>query len=186
VLVIHAMRSGDRAQIAGAAVFGATLTLLYAASTLYHAVPVSRAKHVLRVVDHGAIYLLIAGSYTPFTVGALRGPVGWSLLVAIWALALFGIAAKITLRFRYPRLSTALYVGMGWMIVLAIRPLMTHVTLAGLTWLLAGGLCYTLGVFFYVRDVRLRFGHAIWHGFVAAGSTCHFFAVLWHSGPSPV
>ncbi len=183
ILVLQASRAGDGWQLAGAAIFGATLVLLYSASTLYHAIPFSRAKGVLRVVDHGAIYLLIAGTYTPFTLGALRGPVGWALFTTIWALALFGIVAKITLRFRYPRLSTALYLGMGWLIVVALRPLMTHVSPAGLAWLLAGGMCYTLGVAFYTTDWRLRYGHAVWHGFVTAGSVCHFCAVLWYSAP---
>jgi hemolysin III len=138
---------------------------------------------VLRVLDHGAIYLLIAGTYTPFTLGVLRGPVGWTFLVTIWALAVFGILAKCVYRFRFPRLSTALYLGMGWLIVLALRPLMTHVSPAGLAWLLAGGICYTAGVAFYATDGRIRYGHAVWHGFVAAGSACHFCAVLWYAAP---
>lgn len=185
ILVLAAMGRSDVWRLVGAAVFGSTLVLLYAASTLYHAIPHPPAKRILRVVDHGAIYLLIAGTYTPFTLGALRGPTGWALLATIWALALFGVVAKITLRFRFPRLSTALYLGMGWLIVLAIRPLMTHVSPAGLALLLAGGLCYTGGVAFYVTDQRLRYGHAVWHGFVAAGSACHFFAVLLYAGARP-
>jgi hemolysin III len=183
VLVLAASGRDDPLQLVGVTVFGAALVLLYSASTLYHAIPASGAKQVLRVVDHGAIYLLIAGTYTPFTLGALRGPVGWTLLATIWALALLGILAKWVYRFRYPRLSTALYVGMGWLILLAARPLVTHVSLAGLAWLLAGGLCYTAGVAFYWWDGRIRYGHAVWHGFVAAGSTCHFCAVLWHAAP---
>lgn len=176
--------SHDAWQMVGVAVFGASLVLLYGASTLYHAVSAESAKRVLRMVDHVAIYLLIAGSYTPFMLGVLRGPVGFSLLAAIWGLAVFGIVAKLRLRFRYPHLSTALYLLMGWMIVLAIRPLLTHVSTTGLLWLLAGGLCYTGGVAFYVTDTRVRYGHAIWHVFVAAGSACHFFAILWHSAPA--
>lgn len=183
ILVLAAVGQRDVWQIVGGAIFGATLVLLYSASTLYHAIPAPAAKRVLRVIDHVAIYLLIAGTYTPFMLGALRGPVGWTLLVTIWAIAAFGIVAKIALRFRYPRLSTALYVGMGWLIVLAVRPLMAHVSLVGLGWLAAGGLCYTGGVAFYVTDHRVKFGHAIWHGFVAAGSACHFVAVLWYAAP---
>jgi hemolysin III len=182
VLVLMASGRRDPGQLLGGIVFGATLVLMYAASTVYHALPASGAKRVLRVLDHGAIYLLIAGTYTPFTLGTLRGPIGWALLATIWALAVFGIVAKCTLGFRYPRLSTVLYLGMGWLIVLAIRPLMLHVSPAGLVWLFAGGICYTAGVAFYATDGRVRYGHAIWHGFVAAGSTCHFFAVLWYAG----
>lgn len=183
VLVLAAAANRDMWQIIGGAVFGATLVLLYSASTLYHAIPAPSVKAVLRVVDHVAIYLLIAGTYTPFMLGALRGPVGWSFLVTIWALAVFGIVAKVALRFKYPRLSTALYLAMGWLIVLAVRPLMLHVSPAGLALLAAGGLCYTGGVVFYVTDHRLKYGHAVWHGFVAAGSACHFFAVLWYAAP---
>lgn len=183
VLVAAAVGRRDMWQIVGGAVFGVTLVLLYSASTLYHAIPAPTVKRVLRVIDHVAIYLLIAGTYTPFMLGALRGPTGWTFLVTIWALAAFGIVAKVALRFRYPRLSTVLYVGMGWLIVLAVRPLMTHVSPLGLAWLLAGGLCYTGGVAFYITDARLKYGHAIWHGFVAAGSACHFVAVLWYAAP---
>lgn len=178
VLLIAASGRHDALQLVGSAVFGVTLVLLYAASTLYHAIPAPEAKRVLRVLDHGAIYLLIAGTYTPFTLGALRGPIGWTLLATIWVLALFGILAKCVYRFRYPRLSTALYIGMGWLIVLALRPLITHVSPPGLLWLLVGGICYTAGVAFYATDARLRYGHAVWHGFVAAGSVCHFYAVF--------
>lgn len=186
VLMLASAGPRDAWQITGGVIFGTTLVLMYAASTLYHAIPVPRAKRVLRVIDHGAIYLLIAGSYTPFTLGALRGPVGWTLLATIWSLALLGILAKCVWRFRFPRLSTALYLGMGWLAVLALRPMMTHVSPAGLAWLLAGGLCYTVGVLFYVTDWRVRYGHAVWHGFVAAGSACHFCAVLWYASPRAV
>ena len=182
VLVIAALNRQDVWQIVGGAVFGATLIMLYLASTIYHALPVSRAKHVLRVLDHSAIYLLIAGTYTPFTLGALRGPWGWALLCTIWGLALFGIAAKFTLGFRFPRLSTMLYIAMGWLVVVALHPLATSVSPTGLAWLVAGGLCYTGGVVFYATDTRVRYGHALWHLFVLAGSVCHFVAVLGHAG----
>ena len=183
VLVLAAGARGDRWQLAGALVFGAALVLLYLTSALYHALPAGRAKRAWRVADHAAIYLLIAGTYTPFTLGALRGPWGWALLGAIWTLAAGGIAAKCTVGFRHPRLSTALYLGMGWLIVLALRPLVAHVAPAGLAWILAGGACYTGGVAFYAADTRLRYGHALWHLCVLAGSVCHFFAVLWHAAP---
>jgi hemolysin III len=184
VLVLSAAARRDVWQIVGGAVFGVTLVLLYLASTLYHALPVSPAKRVLRVLDHTAIYLLIAGTYTPFTLGALRGPWGWALLGTIWALALFGILAKCTVGFRFPRLSTVLYLAMGWLVVVGLQPLVTHVSPAGVAWLVAGGLCYTGGVVFYATDGRLRYGHALWHVFVLAGSVCHFVAVLRHAGPS--
>ena len=171
-------RGGDARQIVGGAVFGATLVLMYSTSTLYHALPSGTAKRVFRVLDHAAIYLLIAGTYTPFMLGVMRGAWGWTLLVIVWSLALFGIVAKSTLGFRYPRLSTALYLAMGWLIVVAVRPLVTYVQPAGLAWLAAGGLAYTGGVAFYVTDTRLRFGHALWHLFVIAGSVCHFVGVL--------
>jgi hemolysin III len=184
LLVLAATGRRDPWQLAGGAIFGGTLILLYLASTVYHALPDGRAKRALRVVDHSAIYLLIAGSYTPFTLGALRGPWGWSLLVSIWSLAILGITAKLTVGFRFPRLSTVFYVGMGWLALVAIQPLVTHLSPAGLGWLVAGGVCYTVGVPFYATDSRLRYGHAVWHLFVVAGSVCHFFAVLWHAAPA--
>jgi hemolysin III len=183
VLVLAAARRDDPWQLVGGAVFGVTLVLLYLASTLFHALPAaSRAKRAMRVADHSAIYLLIAGTYTPFTLGALRGAWGWALLGVIWALAVGGVLAKCTLGFRFPRLSTALYVAMGWLVLVAIQPLATRVSPAGLAWLVAGGLCYTGGVAFYATDARLRYGHAAWHLFVVAGSACHFVAVLGHAG----
>ena len=183
-LLILAASGGDAWRLVGAIVFGVALVLLYLTSTLYHALPVSRAKHVFRILDHSAIYVLIAGTYTPFTVGALRGPWGWMLLITVWVLAALGIVAKCTVGFRYERLSTVLYVAMGWLAVVALRPLLTHVSPVGLVWLVAGGICYTGGVAFYVTDRRLRYGHALWHGFVMAGSVCHFCAVLWHATPT--
>ena len=181
ILLAVAIGRGDAWQVVGGAIFGATLILLYTASTLYHALTHAGAKRVFRVLDHSAIYLLIAGTYTPFALGALRGPWGWSLLGAVWALAALGITAKATLGFRFPRLSTAVYIGMGWLPVIAFRPLMTHIGVAGIMWLVAGGLCYTAGVIFFAWE-RLRYGHMVWHLFVAAGSVCHFFAVIWYAG----
>lgn len=181
LLVVAARGPRDAWQLVGGLVFGVTLVMLYLASTLYHAAPDGRAKQLLRVVDHSAIYLLIAGTYTPFTLGVLRGAWGWTLLAVIWVIAAIGITAKWTFGFRFPRVSTALYLAMGWLIVIAIQPLVTHVSAAGLAWIVAGGVCYTGGVVFYVNDQRIRFGHAIWHLFVVAGSACHFFAVFGHA-----
>jgi len=181
ILLIVTIGRGDPWQVAGGAIFGGTLVMLYLASTLYHALPHPRAKRVFRILDHSAIYLLIAGTYTPFALGALRGPWGWTLLVAVWSLAALGVTAKATLGFRFPRLSTAVYIVMGWLGVIAFKPLLTHIGVAGMMWLLAGGLCYTAGVIFFAWE-RLRYGHMVWHLFVAAGSVCHFFAVLWYAG----
>ena len=157
--------------------FGVALVLLYATSTLYHAVPHPRAKSVLRVLDHSAIFLLIAGTYTPFTLVSLRGPWGWSLFGVVWGIAIAGIALRLTLRRRPTALFLALYLGMGWCVVVALGPLRAAVPPAGLALLVAGGLAYTVGVPFYVWK-RLPFHHAVWHGFVLAGSTLHFLAVF--------
>jgi hemolysin III len=180
ILVVAAIGRRDPWLVAGSAIFGATLVMLYVASTLYHALSHSRAKRVFRVLDHSAIYLLIAGTYTPFALGALRGPWGWTLFGTVWVLAALGVIAKATLGFRYPRLSATVYVVMGWLAILAFRPLLTQIGVAGMIWLGAGGLCYTAGVIFFAWE-RLRYGHMVWHLFVAAGSICHFFAVLWYS-----
>ena len=177
ILVLVAARHGDVRQVVACSIFATTLVLLYAASTAYHAVSGDRAKQALRVVDHVAIYLLIAGTYTPFVFGLLRGVLSWTLLGVVWGLAIFGILYKTLLGFRFPRLSTALYIGMGWLAVVAIPPLARAMPPAGLAWLIAGGLCYTGGVVFYVRGHR-PYRHAVWHLFVLAGSACHYAAVL--------
>jgi len=183
LLVWVAAAKGDIRQIVACSVFATSLVILYGASTLYHALPTSRAKYILRVIDHVAIYLLIAGSYTPFTLGVLRGAWGWSLFGLIWAAAAVGILHKTVLGFRFPRLSILMYLGMGWLAVVAMGPLARALPPAGLAWLIAGGLCYTAGVVFYVRD-HLPYRHALWHLFVVAGSGCHFAAVLWYAtGP---
>jgi hemolysin III len=184
VLIRTAATQGDAWQILGFGVFGAMLVLLYAVSTLYHALPASRAKRLFRVLDHAAIYLLIAGTYTPFMVGPLRGAWGWWLLGTVWGLAALGIALKASFGLRAPRWSTAVYLLMGWMVLVALRPLVTHVATAGILWLLIGGLFYSVGVVFFACT-RLRYSHMVWHLFVLAGSACHFAAVLWYSAPRP-
>jgi hemolysin III len=181
-LITTALTREDPRHVVGVAVFGAALVIMYAASMLYHAIQRPAAKRVMRVVDHAAIYVLIAGTYTPFALGPLHGPVGWALLAVVWTLAGFGIALKATVGFRHPRLSLAVYLAMGWLAVVAAHPIVSRVGVAGSLWLLAGGLCYTAGVWFYVRD-RLRYRHAAWHVFVLGGSVCHYFAVLWHAVP---
>jgi hemolysin III len=177
LLVVAAVRRDDPWQVVAGSIYATTLVLLYSASTVYHALP-SRfpAKRLFRALDHGAIYLLIAGTYTPFALGALRGPWGWSMLGVIWALAAVGIVLKMGLGFRYPRLSTAIYLGMGWLIVVAARPLAMAVGRAGMAWIAVGGASYTVGVYFYSRD-HLRYRHFVWHLFVLAGSACHLVAV---------
>lgn len=180
VLVVTALARGDALLVMGFSVFGATLVALYAASTIYHALPPSRAKQLFRVVDHVAIYLLIAGSYTPFTFGVLRGAWGWTLSGIVWSLAVLGILLKMTVGFRFPRLSTVLYLTMGWVAVVAFKPLAAALPMAGLGWIVAGGLLYTGGVVFYQRDYRM-WHHTVWHLFVLAGSACHFVAV-WRYG----
>ncbi len=177
VLVLGATERGALAVI-GAAVFAVTVALLYLTSTLYHALAQNRAKRVFQILDHGAIYLLIAGTYTPFTLGVLRGPWGWTLFGLIWGLAIAGVVAKVNWGIRYPHLSTAFYLAMGWLVLAAAKPLWLLVPKWGLFWLVAGGLAYTVGVGFYGAR-RLRYGHFIWHLFVLSGTACHFVAV-WH------
>ena len=180
VLLVAAVARHDPWQVVGVAVFGTTLIALYAASTLYHAVAHPRAKRRLRLADHCAIYLLIAGTYTPFTLGVLRGAWGWSLLGVIWALAVSGVAFKMFGGLRFPRVSGVAYLLMGWTCLAAIGPIVARVPAQGVAWLVAGGLLYSLGMIFYA-SARLRYAHAVWHLFVLAGSGCHFLAVLWYA-----
>lgn len=177
VLLLNANRHG-RLAIVGAAVFAATMALLYLTSTLYHALARNRAKRVFQILDHGAIYLLIAGTYTPFTLGVLRGPWGWTLFGLIWALAVAGVVLKSVGGIGHPRLSTVLYVAMGWLILIAAKPLWNAMPAWGLFWLAAGGIAYTAGVAFYAADQRVKYAHFLWHLFVLAGTACHFIAVL--------
>jgi len=177
VLLWLAIIRGGAWHIAGCGVYGATLVVLYLASTLYHSSRGGRARRVLRILDHSAIYLLIAGTYTPFTLVNLRGAWGWSLFGVVWTLCGMGIVMKAFFIGRLPVLSTILYVAMGWLCLIAIKPLFTLVPAGGIAWLLCGGVLYTSGVIFFGLN-RLRFNHAIWHVFVLAGSICHYVAVL--------
>lgn len=178
ILIFGALRDGDAATVVGATIFGVTLLLLYLSSTIYHALPQGKAKRVFAIIDHSAIFLLIAGTYTPFTLGVLRGSWGWSLFGVVWGLALFGVFAKAIFGMRYQVVSTCLYLAMGWLVLVAAKPVFNLVPLPGLLWLLAGGLAYTAGVVFFVLDSRVRYAHFIWHMFVVTGSLCHFMAVL--------
>lgn len=177
-LIIHAARFGDAAFIVGASIFAATMLMLYLGSTIYHALPTGKAKHVFRVIEHAAIFLLIAGTYTPFTLGVLRGAWGWTLFGLVWGLAAVGVAMQTFSRISHPVISTGLYLLMGWLIVIAVEPLSARVPASGLLWLAAGGLAYTIGVGFFTFDARLRYGHFIWHLFVMMGTGFHYFAVL--------
>lgn len=188
VLLVDAVAGGSPAvEVFAVTVFGATALLMYLASTLYHALPApghalddlrGRAKRVFRVLDHSAIYLLIAGTYTPFALGPFREDWGWPMFALVWVLAGAGVALKCLARARHPVLSTALYLAMGWLVVLAAEPLFTRLPGAGLAWLAAGGVTYTLGVVFFVLDDRVRYAHFAWHLFVLGGTACHFVAVL--------
>jgi hemolysin III len=180
-LILGASRTGT-ASVVGAAVFVSTMVLLYLASTLYHALPHGPAKQVFNKLDHSAIYLFIAGSYTPFALGALRGQWGWTLFGTVWALAAAGVTLKALDRLTHPWLSTGLYLTMGWLVLLAAVPLVEQVPAAGVAWLVAGGVAYTAGVVFFVLDSRVRYAHAVWHGFVVAGTACHCAAVLGYAG----
>jgi len=184
VLTAFAALKGTVWHIVSCSVYGATLVLAYTASTVYHAVPASlaRTKRVLRVLDHSAIYLLIAGTYTPFALVNLRGPWGWSLFGVVWGLAVLGIVFKATLIGRLRVLSVLFYVVLGWLVVVAAKPLGQSVATGGIVLLVAGGLAYTVGVAFYAWQ-RLPFHHAVWHGFVLAGSVLHYFAVLFYVVP---
>ncbi|MEI2456318.1 hemolysin III family protein [Lysobacter firmicutimachus] len=184
VMITLAALYGDAWQLGSSIVFGISLLLLYLASTLYHAIQHPIVKGRLKVFDHCAIYLLIAGTYTPFTLIGLRGPWGWGLFAAIWGLALAGIVFKLFYTGRFKLLSTLIYIAMGWLVLVAIKPLIQALEPWTLGWLLAGGLCYTLGTVFYHRP-SLRYSHAIWHLFVVAGSVCHYIAVLSQVVPSP-
>ena len=177
VLLVLAALRGTAWHIVACSIYGATLICLYTASTLYHAVISPRVKRALRIFDHSAIYLLIAGTYTPFLPVSLRGPWGWSLFGVIWGLALAGVLFKFWFVERFMILSTAVYIAMGWLVVIAAKPVITHVPFTALIWLLAGGLAYTGGVIFFAAK-RIPYSHAIWHLFVLAGSICHYFAVL--------
>ena len=179
ILVLSAMRAGSFRFIVGAGVFAATMVLLYLASTLYHSLSHAGAKQLFRLLDHCAIFVLIAGTYTPFSLGVLRGPWGWTLLIIVWSLAIAGITLKATKGTHHSWISIALYVVMGWLAVVATKPILTLVPLPGILLILAGGIAYTGGLAFFAG--RRRYSHFIWHLFVIAGTTCHFFAVLWYA-----
>ena len=182
VLLVLAVLYGNAYQIVSFSIYGATLIFLYLASTLYHSFQNPRLKGVFQIIDHSAIYLLIAGSYTPFLLVAIRGVWGWTLLVIIWGLAILGVSFKTLFIHRFEKLSVLTYILMGWLCVVALNELLVSIPLGGLIWLAAGGVVYTLGVIFYAMH-RIPYTHAVWHVFVLGGSICHYFAVLFYLTP---
>jgi len=182
VLVVMAALHGDAWHIVSCSIYGGTLVLLFTSSTLYHSFCDERVKHAFRIVDHASIYLLIAGTYTPFLLVNLRGGWGWGLFGVVWGLALAGIVFQIFFVDRFRLAQTLIYLAMGWLVVIAVKPLLANVPPAGLLWLLAGGLSYTVGAIFYLWK-KLPYHHAVWHLFVLAGSVCHYFAILFYVIP---
>lgn len=180
ILIIAAVRYGTVWNTIGVSVFAASMISLYLASTLYHALTHDKAKRFFRVLDHSAIFILIAGTYTPFTLGIMRGPMGWTLFGLVWGLAIVGLVKKALFGARFVWLSVVLYLVMGWLVVIAAPQILARMPVSGLAWLLAGGIAYTAGVGFFAAH-RVRYAHFAWHLFVMAGTFCHFFAVLWYS-----
>jgi hemolysin III len=179
VLIVMGALSGDAWKVVSFSIYSATLILMYSLSALYHNARMGRAKLILRKLDHNSIYLLIAGSYTPFTLVSMRGPWGWSLFGVVWGLTLLGITQELWRRTRKTRMiSMVIYLLMGWVALVAINPLLAALTWAGFSWLVAGGVAYTLGIIFYLYDEKFSHGHGIWHLFVVAGSLLHYFAIL--------
>ncbi len=183
-MVILATLRGDAWHIVGCSVYGTTLVMLYGASTCYHSFQAPRLKEILRIVDHSCIYLLIAGTYTPFTLTYLRGGWGWTLFGLVWGLALIGLFYKIFFINRSEAISLVLYLAMGWMILIAAKPAFERLPGPCLALMALGGLFYTAGVYFYARDKRVRYYHMVWHLFVLAGSACHYFAITLYVIPS--
>lgn len=176
---VYATDQHDYFKLVSSLVFGITLLLMYLSSTLYHSMRDPKLKRLFRIIDHASIYLLIAGTYTPFMLVTIRGPWGWSLFTIIWSLAISGVIFKLFFIHKFELLSTLIYLLMGWLVVIAIKPIYQNLPVEGLAYVIAGGLCYTVGVVFYVWK-QLKFSHMLWHLFVLAGSIFHFFAVLFY------
>ncbi|HEX8490092.1 MAG TPA: hemolysin III family protein [Chthoniobacterales bacterium] len=176
-LCAAAARQESQAFLVGTVIFISTMWLLYLTSMLYHAWPQTRLKCVLQVIDHSAIFLLIAGTYSPFMLGPMRGVWGWTIFALVWLLAIFGVIMKLRRGLHWKRLSLALYLGMGWLILIAFRPFVQAVPFEAVMWLFAGGVAYTAGTIFFVNE-RVRYNHFVWHLFVLAGTSCHFCAIF--------
>ncbi len=183
ILVVIAAKFGDVYQVVSFSIYGASLILLYLASTLYHSFQSPRVKQIFKKMDHAAIYLLIAGTYTPFLLVGIRGPLGWTLLAVIWGLAALGVSFKALFIHRFQKLSVLTYILMGWLCVVALKPMTLNIAMGGMILLAAGGVIYTLGVIFYAMT-KVRYSHAVWHLFVLGGSICHYFAVLFYLTPA--
>ena len=181
ILIVTAVNAGDVYAIVGSSIFAASMIILYLSSTLYHALPFKRAKRAFQIVDHVAIFLFIAGTYTPFALGVLRGAWGWTIFGLVWSIALAGIIMKLVFVAKYHKISTAIYLCMGWIAIIAIKPLIDSVLPGGMFWIAAGGLAYTVGVIFFIIDTRLPYAHFVWHLFVLLGTVFHFIAVLGYS-----
>ena len=182
LLIVFSSLNGDAYHIVSSVVFGTCMLLLYTMSTLYHMVKKEKIKRIFRLLDHSSIFLLIAGTYTPFTLVTLNGKWGWTLFGLVWGLAVAGIIVEVATKQKYKKISLALYIGMGWLIIIAIKPLLHTIPTGGLMLLVSGGFCYTLGILFYIWK-SLAGNHAIWHLFVLGGSTLHFFAVFFYVIP---
>jgi hemolysin III len=185
LMVVFAVRNGNVWHVVSVSIYGTTLILLYTASTLYHGIRIPSVKRLLQRIDHASIFLLIAGTYTPFALVSLHGPWGWSLFGVVWGIAVLGIVLELGTTRGKQKLSLALYLGMGWIVVIAIKPMLDNVETGGMLLLLLGGLSYTLGVVFYVRHT-MAYHHAIWHLFVMLGSLLHFFSVFYYVIPDSV
>lgn len=183
LLVALAVMNGNIYQIVSFSIYGATLTILYLASTLYHSFQQPRVKRIFRIFDHAAIFLLIAGTYTPFLLVGVRGTIGWTLLVVVWGLALLGVGFKALFINRFQKLSVLAYILMGWLSVIAAKEMLANIPLGGLIWLAAGGAIYTIGIIFYALK-KYRYTHTVWHVFVLGGSICHYFAILLYLAPA--
>ena len=183
LLIVKAVLYGDVNQIVSFSIYGATLVILYLASTLYHSFQYPRVKRIFKVIDHASIYLLIAGTYTPFLLVGLQGAWSWTLLVIIWGLALLGVSFKTLFVHRFQKLSLLAYILMGWLSVVMLKELAVNIPIGGLIWLAVGGVVYTVGVIFYVLQ-KIPYMHVVWHVFVLGGSICHYFAVLLYLAPS--
>ena len=180
-LVITAIHQGSAVQVIGVSVFCATAISLYLSSAIYHGLTQGKPKRIFKIIEHSAIFLLIAGTYTPLTLGILKGVWGWVIFGLVWGLAAAGVALKVFEKKPHPIISLSLYLLMGWLILLAMNPLLAKLSTEGMFWLASGGLFYTLGVVFFVTDSKLRYGHLIWHFFVIGGTICHYFMILWYA-----
>jgi len=185
VLVVLASLHGDTWRVVSFSIYGSTLIILYLASTVYHSLQNSRIKRIFRVIDHASIYLLIAGTYTPFMLVGMRGAWGWTLFGVVWGLALLGIGFKTVFIHRFEKLSVAVYIIMGWLCVIALKEMLIRIPHGGLVWLAVGGVLYTVGVIFYASN-RLPYNHAIWHLFVLGGSICHYFSIFFYLLPMTI